>query len=104
MQTPSRLQLSVQLAALPETLATPRREAAESLVATASAAWRMVRIAVHAEDRAITASVDLTGAPAEWVEPLARVGVGVLRHVVKATAATLEAVLDPDNPILEEVP
>ncbi|HEX6813625.1 MAG TPA: hypothetical protein VF384_18545 [Planctomycetota bacterium] len=91
----------VVLAELPAVLDPRARSLARSLVCSASAAWRLVRIDWDDRERHIRAEIDLTGAPAEAIEPLSHLAVGVLRNVASATAATLEAVLDPSNPVLD---
>lgn len=95
---------AVRMPILPEVhmdLAPARRRALLAIAAEAQARWAMVRLglapASPADPAALSAEVDLTGAPPD--EGLFSASVDVLRHVVVSLVETVEVLGDPTIPI-----
>jgi hypothetical protein len=68
---------------IPAHLPPARRAWLQVLLADGQRRWRMVRIGIQGDAEA-HAEVDLSGAPHASLEPLARVGLDALRHVVSS--------------------
>ena len=90
----SRLALSFVLAAsIPAGLGGARRRWLEACLLDAGL-WRMARAGVDPEDGAVRAEIDLSGAPAELLEPLLAGSLGALRFLVGWILPAVDLVLD----------
>jgi hypothetical protein len=83
-----------ELVRVPPDLAPGRAAWLEALCQDVTARWRMVRVALDVEARAVRAEVDLTGVPARCAPPLFTLGFEVLRCAATWALPSFALVVD----------
>ena len=97
--SPQRLAISYPLLTGPLPELPPRRTAwLHAVLADAQRRWRMARIGIDGSGSpsGIEAEIDLTGAPADLLEPLFRRSLTVLQYMVRWLAPSIALIVDRD--------